>query len=175
MNNEEKNTYVRQQITQTLTHLLEKKNINDISIKELCDSAMIGRASFYRNYISKENVIELYVQELITSWGKSYEQDPQANIMNFFEHLFHHFAENKAFYLTLHRQGLSSILLDTIKKTMDLTPQLPNNVAYGRAWLAYAVYGLIEEWIGRGMIESPAEMNTIIINSAAQAETESKK
>ena len=95
--------------------------------------------------------------------------------MIFFEHLFHHFTENKAFYLTLHRQGLSSILLDTIKKTMDLTPQLPNNVAYGRAWLSYAVYGLIEEWIGRGMIESPAEMNTIIINSAAQAETESKK
>ena len=46
MNNEEKNTYVKQQITRTLIQLLEEKDISDISIKELCDTAMIGRASF---------------------------------------------------------------------------------------------------------------------------------
>ena len=60
MNNEEKNTYVKQQITRTLIQLLEEKDISDISIKELCDTAMIGRASFYRNYSSKDNVIATY-------------------------------------------------------------------------------------------------------------------
>ena len=33
MNNEEKNTYVKRQITKTLLKLLEEKSINDISIK----------------------------------------------------------------------------------------------------------------------------------------------
>ena len=165
MNNEEKNTYVKQQITRTLIQLLEEKDINDISIKELCDTAMIGRASFYRNYSSKDNVISTYVHELISNWGEALEKNPEANIQNFFEHLFNHFAENKTFYLSLHKQGLSSILLDTIKKKMELTASLPNNDAYGRAWLAYGIYGLIEEWIGRGMVESPSEMNTIIIKS----------
>ena len=46
MNNEEKNTYVRQQITRTLIQLLEEKDISDISIKELWDTALIGRDSF---------------------------------------------------------------------------------------------------------------------------------
>ena len=59
MNNEEKNTYVKQQITRTLIQLLEEKDISDISIKELCDTAMIGRASFYRNYSSKDNVMSI--------------------------------------------------------------------------------------------------------------------
>lgn len=166
MNNEEKNTYVRQQITHTLIQLLEKKNVNDISIKELCDTAMIGRASFYRNYSSKENVIATYAHTLIHNWADTLEKDPEANILNFFEHLFEHFVENKTFYLSLHKQGLSSILLDTIKRKMELTESLPNEDAYGRAWLAYGVYGLIEEWISRGMIESPSEMNEIIIKSA---------
>ena len=52
-----------------------------------------------------------------------------------------------------------------IKKKMELTASLPNSDAYGRAWLAYGIYGLIEEWIGRGMVESPSEMNMIIIKS----------
>ena len=115
MNNEEKNTYVRQQITRTLIQLLEEKDISDISIKELCDTAMIGRASFYRNYSSKDNVIATYAHELISNWGEALEKNPEANILNFFEHLFNHFAENRTFYLSLHKQGLSSILLDTIK------------------------------------------------------------
>ena len=46
MNNEEKNTYVKQQITRTLIQLLEEKDISDISIKELCDTAMILFESF---------------------------------------------------------------------------------------------------------------------------------
>ena len=165
MNNEEKNTYVKQQITRTLIQLLEEKDISDISIKELCDTAMIGRASFYRNYSSKDNVIATYAHELISNWGEALEKNPEANIRNFFEHLFNHFAENRTFYLSLHKQGLSSILLDTIKKKMELTASLPNSDAYGRAWLAYGIYGLIEEWIGRGMVESPSEMNMIIIKS----------
>ena len=100
MNNEEKNTYVRQQITRTLIQLLEEKDISDISIKELCDTAMIGRASFYRNYSSKDNVIATYVHELISNWGEALEKNPEANILNFFEHLFNHFVENRTFYLS---------------------------------------------------------------------------
>lgn len=165
MNNEEKNTYVKEQITQTLIAMLEKKNINDISIKELCDKAMIGRASFYRNYSSKEDVIAKYNQKLIINWGKDLEKNTDANIFNFFEHMFKHFVDNKKFYLLLHKQGLSLILLDTIKKKMGLTPSLPNNEAFRLAWLAYAIYGIIEEWIAHGMIETPTQMNKIIIKS----------
>lgn len=62
---------------------------------------------------------------------------------------------------------MSSILLDTIKKKMELTADLPNSDAYGRAWLAYGIYGLIEEWIDRGMVESPNEMNMIILKSVS--------
>lgn len=165
MNNEEKNTYVKRQITKTLLKLLEEKSINDISIKELCDKAMIGRASFYRNYNTKEDVVAAYTHDLIISWGQALENNPSANILNFFEHLFNHFTENSSFYLMLHKQGLSLILLEVIKKKMELTSSLEISEAYRRSWLAYGIFGLIEEWIAKGMVESPSEMNTIILNN----------
>ena len=42
MNNEQKNTYVKEQITKALLLLLETKNIDDISISELTNAAEIG-------------------------------------------------------------------------------------------------------------------------------------
>lgn len=40
------------------------KAIEDISISELCDNAGIGRASFYRNFHSKEDILRAYINQL---------------------------------------------------------------------------------------------------------------
>ena len=65
MNNTEKNTYVKQQITNAFLQMLEKHNIKDVSVSDLCDKAGVGRASFYRYYESKEDVIRQYSDYLI--------------------------------------------------------------------------------------------------------------
>ena len=46
MNNEQKNTYVKKQITATLLALLKEKPLSDITVSELTDRAEIGRVSF---------------------------------------------------------------------------------------------------------------------------------
>ena len=47
MNNQEKNTYIREQLTKALIQLLQEKRIEDISVSELTQRAQVGRASFY--------------------------------------------------------------------------------------------------------------------------------
>ena len=47
MNNEQKNTYVKQQLTQALLELLQKKTLAEISVSELTERAGVGRVSFY--------------------------------------------------------------------------------------------------------------------------------
>ena len=64
MSNEGRNIYVIEHITESLLTLLEDKAIEDISISELCDNAGIGRASFYRNYNSKEDILKAYINKL---------------------------------------------------------------------------------------------------------------
>ena len=49
MNNQEKNTYVRQHILSALLELMETQEFASISIQALVDAAGVGRASFYRN------------------------------------------------------------------------------------------------------------------------------
>ena len=43
--------YTKKVIKDTFLSLLEKKNISNISVKELCEMADINRGTFYRYYI----------------------------------------------------------------------------------------------------------------------------
>ena len=69
MNNEQKNSYVRQQITDTLIGMLKEKSIQEISVSDLTDRAGVGRVSFYRNYADKEDVLRQESARLLQQWG----------------------------------------------------------------------------------------------------------
>ena len=56
MNNEEKNTYMKIQMTAALLDIMKKKPAFEILISELTERAKIGRVSFYHNYLSKEDI-----------------------------------------------------------------------------------------------------------------------
>lgn len=164
MNNYEKNTYVKEQITLTLLDMMQETPIDSISIKELCDKAGVGRASFYRNYNTKEDVIKEHAATLLKSWGSEFEANPNSSINNVFGSLFEHYRANKDIYILIHNAGLSEIILDTIIAKVELEPSLPNPIAYHKAFFAYGLYGWICEWISRGMPESADEINQMLNN-----------
>jgi len=163
MNNEEKNTYVRNQITQALLRMLESRTLEEISVSDLCLEAKVGRASFYRNYGTKEDVIRLHAKALILKWAADFEARPDASPLNVFESLFEHYRDNRGFYLLLCRQNMGHLILDTIKGKVGLGEGLTNADAYGKAFLAYGIYGWVLEWMNRGMVESPQEMNALLL------------
>ena len=162
MNSIEKSRYVQQQITKTLLDLLEQKNIDEIDIRYLCSKAGVGRASFYRNFSSKEDVILQHSGKLIREWGTDFENDPNSSVLNVFGSLFQHYKKHSSFYSILIRQNMSYIILDTIKETVGLVPEISNKEAYEKAFFAYGLYGWICEWIQRGMQESPEEINNML-------------
>lgn len=168
MNNKEKNTYVKNQLTITLLNMLKTTSINDISISNLCSNAQIGRASFYRNFNSKEDVIKAYANELIKQWGHEFETNPDSSIVNVFCSLFNHYKRNSDFYTLLCKQNMTDLILDSIINKIGLTPELDNKEAYEKAYLAYGIYGWVIEWIKRGMKESAEEINETFYSKLIQ-------
>lgn len=55
--------YIKEQLAITLFDLIKTKEFSDISISELVNKAGVGRASFYRKYTSKEDVLSQYIIE----------------------------------------------------------------------------------------------------------------
>ena len=165
MNNEQKNTYVKRQITTALLELLKEKSISDISITELTQKAQIGRISFYRNFQTKEDILREESDRLINEWGRLYETNPESAPETLFPSLFDFYREHKEFYTILYHEGMTSVMQETILNAIIITPEMANIEAYMKSFWAYGVFGWMIEWIKRGMPESGRELLKIFTNA----------
>lgn len=74
----EANLRVKNSITQTVLRLLDKKSISEITISEIIREAGVARASFYRNYATKESVITTLIGDILEDYRKNMESDGDA-------------------------------------------------------------------------------------------------
>ena len=156
MSNEGRNLYVVEHITNALISLMEKHSIHDLSISQICDEAQVGRASFYRNFQSKEDVLKKYLQKLIQEWGKELEQTKDPDM--FSKTLLDHFYRYRDFYLLLYRQGLSQMIYENIRWATRMDEAVSNMERYARSMIAGMIFGWTDEWMRQGMPESPDEL-----------------
>ena len=162
MNNQEKNTYVRSQILAALLKMMQEQPFADISISALVSTAQVGRASFYRNFTDKEDVLRQENDRLTAHWKDTFESESHDEPNAFFVSLLDFYKEHSDFYLALYQAGLSEMVLQTLLEHSEITPEMPNALAYLKSSIAYMLYGWIVEWMKRGMPESGTELAKMI-------------
>lgn len=165
MNNQEKNTYVREHMLNALMEMLELIPVSDISVCDLVQRAGVGRASFYRNFASVEDILIQEERRLFSAWREDYERVPEPERADFNESLLNFYKTNERFYLMLYRCGLSSVIRDTILSSMNIEASDPNPVAYLKSSIAHMVFGWVDEWMKRGMQESGTELVKMMNNA----------
>lgn len=158
MNNQEKNGHIRKQILNTLLKMMQEKPLKDITICALTSRAQVGRASFYRNYHDLQDVLRQEAERLTEQWQQAYEKETHSAPNELLISLLDFYKEHSTFYLLLYRAGLEQIVLQTLLCRMEITPELPNALAYFKSSIAYMIYGWVIEWMKRGMQESGTEL-----------------
>ena len=113
----EANIRVKESITKTLFQLLEQKSISEISISEIIADAGVARASFYRNYASKEHVITTLITDILDQYRENMQSDGD----NFYTYenahrSFDYFSRYGSQVLDLHRFGYGSIVLEMLNQ-----------------------------------------------------------
>ncbi len=156
--NEGRNAYVVAHITDALMGLLEERPLGQISISELCTRAEVGRASFYRNFSSKEDVLRGRIEHLFDLWGERPQGSENGSISGFVHTMFLHLEEQRAFYQLLAERGLMYLLEDAILARVGFDPDGPREAVYASAYAGYLIYGWMRTWIRRGMRDSADEL-----------------
>ena len=158
MNNQEKNSYVRERVLHALLDMMEDHDLHAIPISDLTRRAEVGRASFYRNYCSKEDVLRQEARRLAQAWKQEFDCQEHTAPNEILISLLDFYKAHSNFYLALYRAGLADIVLETILWQTEIGPDLPNAVAYLKSAVAYLIYGWVIEWFRRGMPESGTEL-----------------
>ena len=158
MSNEGRNAYVTNHLTEALLSLLAKKPLDDISISELVDAAGVGRASFYRNYARKEDILKAHIDTLFREWAGECDKGSETPLSEQVRTMIAHFEKHRSFYQLLNERGLTYLLKDVIIGICGPKPEYETTRAYAAAFVAYTLYGWIDVWFQRGMAETADEI-----------------
>ncbi len=74
ISNQESNRITKESLEISLLQLLEKKELTKITISELVERAGVSRAAFYRNYDSKEEILQEIFQRTVQKITDKLEQ-----------------------------------------------------------------------------------------------------
>ena len=162
MNNQDKNTYVKQQITNALLELLKEKELSDINIGELTKKAQVSRNSFYRNYTDREDIIKKYFYLLLSEWDNSWKQQASDSNSELFGHLFMYLKQYSDILVLIQKRGLFYLFKESYLSIYGPLETMDNITAYTLVFIANGILGWIEEWIKRGMCESAETMTSLL-------------
>lgn len=142
-------------IADALFSLMKRKSFHQISITEICEEAAIGRKTFYRNFETKEDVIDFKLDLLLDEYRKSLIS------MSYRQNLHHHFEfikKNAGYFTTLYQNGISSFANEKfsalLPETMPVWSENPIEQEYRSAYIISGIEAIQRVWISRGCIES---------------------
>lgn len=78
----EEHNIVENSIIEALFILMEKKPFSSITVTELINKAGVARATYYRNFNSKEDILRKYIHNILNEFKNEYSLPP-------FEYRFH--------------------------------------------------------------------------------------
>ncbi len=161
---EEANKISKECLHIALIYLLSEKEYNKISITELVKRAGVSRATFYRNYNSKEEIIIEIIENLSQNAEvllSDYKSDPY----NMYLAVFNKISEYKDIFYAMFSAKLSLDSTLSFLNAFERTNSSSNIEAHYRS-IAFegAFVNIVKDWILNDMSRSPQEMAKICTN-----------
>lgn len=114
----------RAALTDALYDLLCEKSLNDITVTELCDRAMVRKATFYKHFGDKNELLAYMIQELQTL---AFEQNtlgydeavPQSYYIGVFRYFMDFLESNERFVTSVLKSSASSGVQDILSEQIQ--------------------------------------------------------
>ena len=163
----------RKAIQTALMELTVEKGFAAVTISDICERAMINRSTFYRHFLDKYQLLDLYLDEVaaITSEqdfvAEKTEQRP-ANRLSGLVSLLRHIQKFGAFYSVMlgangdayFIQGFRKMSEDRFRFLLTMQPPDPNAppVELRLNYISCAGIGAITWWLESGQNWTPEEI-----------------
>ncbi len=159
LSNEESNNITRECLRTAMFKLLERKNFDQITITDIAKCAGVSRTAFYRNYATKEALVEDLCQRLLeelTEYGKS--DCFRTNRKQWYQNFFQVIQDNSAFFRAYLKANLR---LSNGAVTELIHPSTTIQEHYRNVAGESAFFSILSDWFLAGMVQTPEEMGNI--------------
>ena len=153
-----------ERIEQVLIELLQTKELNQISVSDLCKKANLNRSTFYANYIDIFDLADTIREKLEIHLAELYKDEiTQGFNSNNYLILFQHIEQNQIFYRTYFKLGYDETY-KILQYDYNLARKHFDNrfLDYHMEFFKSGLTRIIKLWLQNGCKETPEEMFEII-------------
>lgn len=161
----------RKEIAEALLKLMGLYPYHEISVKQIILETNLARRTFYRNYESKDDVLDSVITDKITEYAEELALNPESPL----DVIFRFCEKNKSFLMLLHKNGLLYLLLLKLNTMIPMFNQVTDksNSMFAQvigdlepdyiiAFNVGAIWNVIFRWVDHGMTDSANKIKETI-------------
>jgi len=161
-------------ILQALLILMRKKTFERITIKEISEKAGVDRKTFYRNFTSKNDVLQLYLDRACGEYIGDLENEKTLDTFTIAKIYFEFCLRHIDFLRLLDKSNMLVYLLVAFDKYLpEICKKLNGNEGFDNPdfdlpFLAGGFWNMSVKWIRANTPKTPLEMAAIVGNLMAK-------
>lgn len=151
-------------IEKVFIELLQTKELDEISVSDICKRAGLNRTTFYANYTDIYGLADAIRDKLENEVSDLYKEEVMQGFnSNDFLKLFRHIKDNQIFYKTYFKLGYDNNYKNFRYDTALAHKHFQNKfIEYHMEFFKAGITQIIKIWLKGGCKESPEDMFEII-------------
>lgn len=157
-------------ILQALIILMRKKTFERITIKEISEKAGIDRKTFYRNFVSKYDVLQLYLDRAYEEYIKNLQNEKTLDIFTISKIYFEFCQKHIDFLRILDKSNMLIFILIAFDKYLPKIYEILNDnetmndpiYDFALSFFTGGFWNMSVKWIRADTPQTPLEMAAII-------------
>lgn len=154
---------LNKQMGDALIDLLKVKPLSKITIEELTLKADVGRATFFRHFKSKEDLLTYRLLLLYSEYMGADPHNSQNDIRNSVK-FFDYYRDTRELHDLLIQNELEGVMFDAYKKLFIPSEEnISRFDLYKAHYMAYGLFGVVTKWLKNGCVDSSEDMASLCI------------
>lgn len=154
-----------------LLKLMHTENYQEITIQEITDHAGLSRRTFYRNYSSKDEILEGYFYKIWLEYRSLISQQTNLSLSNIAKVFFTQMQKHKDFLSLVNHHQLLPLFLAKVDELLPpafdevkgkATPFSKESIQYALAFNTGGFMRILILWLNDSVQKSPEEMGAIV-------------
>ena len=151
-------------IDKVFIELLQTRELNEITVSDICKAAELNRSTFYANYMDIYELADKVRKHLEADVNGLYEEEVAKGFnSNDYLKLFRHIRDNQLFYKTYFKLGYDNNYEIKLYDTHQATEHFDNRfIEYHIEFFKSGFNAIVKMWLAGGCRETPEDMEEII-------------
>ena len=153
----------RRRIETALVRLLQDRELEKVTVREICEAAQVNRTTFYANYMDIYDLADAVQKSMEAAVLELYSEEQGAMVRTHdFTKLIYHIKENPIFYKTYFKLNVGDKLRFGAYDIKDAAVYYDRHVDYHIEFFRHGFNAVIKMWLSRDCAESPEEIIAIL-------------